>query len=91
MFLTVLAFNLSGRHVARNYRSSPECAVSASLLEIDNLSVELATERGPLRAVCGVSLSLEPSRTLGIVGEIRLRKNDAVARDSAAVAGKRAR
>jgi peptide/nickel transport system ATP-binding protein len=40
-----------------------------ALLEIDDLSVELATERGPLRAVCGVSLSLEPSRSLGIVGE----------------------
>jgi peptide/nickel transport system ATP-binding protein len=39
------------------------------LLEIDDLSVELPTERGPLRAVCGVSLSVEPSRSLGIVGE----------------------
>ena len=39
------------------------------LLEIDNLSVELATERGPLRAVSGVSLSLGASRTLGVVGE----------------------
>jgi len=39
------------------------------LLEVDNLSVVLPTERGPLRAVSGVSLSLAPGRTLGIVGE----------------------
>jgi peptide/nickel transport system ATP-binding protein len=43
--------------------------VSTSLLEVENLSVELPTERGPLRAVCDVSLSLAPSRSLGIVGE----------------------
>jgi len=39
------------------------------LLAIEDLSVELATERGPLRAVSGVNLSLAPSRSLGIVGE----------------------
>jgi peptide/nickel transport system ATP-binding protein len=39
------------------------------LLAIESLSVELSTERGPLRAVSGVSLDLAPSRTLGIVGE----------------------
>ena len=39
------------------------------LLEIDNLSVELATERGSLHAVSGVTLSLGASRTLGIVGK----------------------
>jgi peptide/nickel transport system ATP-binding protein len=43
--------------------------VSASLLEVESLSVELPTERGPLRAVCEVSLSLAASRSLGIVGE----------------------
>jgi peptide/nickel transport system ATP-binding protein len=42
---------------------------AAALLAIEDLSVELATERGPLRAVSGVSLSLAPSRSLGIVGE----------------------
>ena len=42
---------------------------SALLLEIDDLSVELGTERGPLRAVSGVSLSLAPGHSLGIVGE----------------------
>jgi peptide/nickel transport system ATP-binding protein len=39
------------------------------LLEVDDLSVVLPTERGPLRAVSGVRLSLAPGRTLGIVGE----------------------
>ncbi len=42
---------------------------AAPLLEIDDLSVELMTDRGPLRAVNGVRLSLAPSRSLGIVGE----------------------
>jgi peptide/nickel transport system ATP-binding protein len=41
----------------------------AALLEIDDVAVELPTERGPLYAVSGVSLSLAPSRSLGIVGE----------------------
>jgi peptide/nickel transport system ATP-binding protein len=41
----------------------------APLLEIEELTVDLPTERGPLRAVSGVSLSLAPSRSLGIVGE----------------------
>jgi peptide/nickel transport system ATP-binding protein len=43
--------------------------VSEALIEVDNLSVAFATERGALRAVDGVSLSLAPSASLGIVGE----------------------
>jgi peptide/nickel transport system ATP-binding protein len=39
------------------------------LLAIDDLSVELPTRRGPLRAVDAVTLSLGAGRTLGIVGE----------------------
>ncbi len=39
------------------------------LLEVTDLCVEFRTERGPLRAVDGVSLKLEAGRTLGIVGE----------------------
>jgi peptide/nickel transport system ATP-binding protein len=39
------------------------------LLAIEEVSVELATPRGRLRAVDGVSLSLNKGRTLGIVGE----------------------
>jgi oligopeptide/dipeptide ABC transporter ATP-binding protein len=39
------------------------------LLDIDGLTVEFATEDGPLTAVDGVSLSVEPGETLAIVGE----------------------
>ena len=41
----------------------------APLLHVDDLSVTFATRQGRLRAVNGVSLSLEPGKTLGIVGE----------------------
>jgi peptide/nickel transport system ATP-binding protein len=41
----------------------------APLLAVDELSVSLPSERGPLRAVSSVSLSLASGRTLGIVGE----------------------
>ena len=51
-------------------RTAPRRLVTAApLLEVGNLSVELATERGPLRAVRGVDLALAPGRALGIVGE----------------------
>ena len=38
-------------------------------VEIDNLIVEFPSAAGPLRAVDGVSLSLEPGEVVGIVGE----------------------
>jgi oligopeptide/dipeptide ABC transporter ATP-binding protein len=41
----------------------------APLLEVEDLKVSFATPHGELRAVQGVSLTLERGRTLGIVGE----------------------
>jgi oligopeptide/dipeptide ABC transporter ATP-binding protein len=41
----------------------------APLLEVENLDVSFATSRGNLRAVQGVSFSLEQGKTLGVVGE----------------------
>ena len=43
--------------------------MSAPLLTIADVAVELPTPRGNLRAVDHVDLSLEAGRTLGIVGE----------------------
>ena len=40
-----------------------------ALLEIEDLLVEFPTQRGALRAVEGVSLSLAEGDVLGIVGE----------------------
>jgi len=39
------------------------------VLELRDLSVTLATDRGPLRPVDGISLSVAPGRTLALVGE----------------------
>jgi len=43
--------------------------VTSALLEVEDLSIEFATEAGPLRAVEQVSFRLEAGRTLGLVGE----------------------
>jgi peptide/nickel transport system ATP-binding protein len=40
-----------------------------SVLEIDDLHVQFPTARGPLKAVDGVSLSLQPGERLGLIGE----------------------
>jgi peptide/nickel transport system ATP-binding protein len=40
-----------------------------SLLEVEDLRVHLFTARGVVRAVDGISFSVEPGRSLGIVGE----------------------
>ena len=39
------------------------------LLDVQNLTVEFPTRRGLLRALDGVSLSIEPGEVLGVVGE----------------------
>lgn len=39
------------------------------LLEIDHLAIEFSGERGQVRAVDGVSLSIQPGETVAIVGE----------------------
>ena len=43
--------------------------MTVALLEVENLSVDLPTVRGPLRALAGVSLRLEQGKALGVVGE----------------------
>jgi peptide/nickel transport system ATP-binding protein len=40
-----------------------------ALLDVDNLTVEFPTRRGTLRALDGISLSIEPGEILGVVGE----------------------
>ena len=40
-----------------------------SILEIDDLHVQFPTARGPLKAVDGVSLRLQPGERLGLIGE----------------------
>jgi len=49
--------------------SSRRLLVTKSLLEIRGLQTRFASDRGEVRAVDGVDLSLERGRTLGIVGE----------------------
>ena len=44
-------------------------AAARALLEVRNLGTYFDTDGGEFRAVEGVSFSLEPGRTLGIVGE----------------------
>ena len=40
-----------------------------ALLDVENLTVEFPTRRGVLRAIDGISFSIEPGEVLGVVGE----------------------
>src|SRR5882757_8515742 len=44
-------------------------SVEMPLLDVRNLSVTFATRRGPLRAVDGIDITVEPNEVLAIVGE----------------------
>jgi len=46
-----------------------------ALLEIQNLSVEFPTQGGVMRAVDGVSLTLEKGEVLGVVGDSKKSKS----------------
>jgi peptide/nickel transport system ATP-binding protein len=51
-------------------RPEPQAgSATGALLEVRDLSVEYATERGTTRAVDGVSFDLDPGEFIGIVGE----------------------
>ncbi|SOH95668.1 oligopeptide transport system ATP-binding protein [Monaibacterium marinum] len=43
--------------------------MNAPLLELDNLQMHFPTRQGPLKAVDGISLSIQAGETLGLVGE----------------------
>jgi peptide/nickel transport system ATP-binding protein len=43
--------------------------MTAPLLEIEDLKVTFSTRRGPVEAVRGITLSLQPGEMLGLVGE----------------------
>src|SRR4029450_11531754 len=59
----------AGRRAARCARPQAEALTAMPLLEIHNLAVEFQTHRGPLRAVDGLDVALDPGELLGVVGE----------------------
>ena len=50
-------------------RDSATPSYDGPLLEVEDLTTYFETDRGLVRAVDGVSLTLERGKTLGIVGE----------------------
>jgi peptide/nickel transport system ATP-binding protein len=54
------------RHVDDSY---PDAPLDGALLEVDDVHTSFKTDRGLVRAVDGVSFSLERGKTLGVVGE----------------------
>ncbi|MCP5156683.1 MAG: ABC transporter ATP-binding protein [Ectothiorhodospiraceae bacterium] len=61
-----------GRLASRTVRSWTADATTApadAVLEVADLVLEIDTDRGPIRPVCGVSLTVPAGSTLGLVGE----------------------
>ena len=58
-----------GRTDARTEATGARNESSAPLLRIRDLRITFDTPAGPLRAVGGIDLDLDPGTTIGIVGE----------------------
>ena len=58
-----------------------------SLLDIKNLAIHFNTEEGDVCAVNGIDLSVEPGKTLGLVGETGAGKTTTAPPDSGARQG----
>ncbi|GIU87550.1 MAG: hypothetical protein KatS3mg009_2065 [Acidimicrobiia bacterium] len=54
---------------ARGPERFPDAPLDGPLLEVEDVATYFRTDRGLVRAVDGVSLTLERGKTIGIVGE----------------------